>query len=426
MFPGLRPRALRPSAAAVTIVVCLLAGCRTETSTSRRTGRVLVEAGPPRQQNVEVTLRYPVELSATEKVNVSPVAVSGYLTKVHVDVGDKVTAGQLLAEIDCREYSAQLRQTEEAINQRRAQLEQARAQLNRLQVMDDRKLLAPAELDQAKATKQVTEAQLHDARAKLLEASQRQGYCKLRAPFDGFVAERLLDPGSNARPGGPPVVTLVKTQQVRVVIPVLEKDIPKVQQGADAELVMQALPDHPLRAKVARIGRQLDLVTRTLQVELDLPNTAERLFPGMTGRAAIVVEKRSGALVVPVTAVLNLEEASYVFVVKDGRARRIRVELGVDLGDWLEIKKGIGIGDQVVVTGRELISDGTVVDVEKVVRRRRAVDPGRRDTPEPATSKSPDEELRADGGSSSGGATSSGGASGSSAAGAATPAGNAP
>src|SRR5688572_30039031 len=87
-----------------------LAGCRADGKVKRKASRVLVEAGPPQPQDVEVTLRYPVELSPAEKVNVSPVAVSGYLTKVLVDVGDKVAAGQLLAEIDCREYSAQLRQ----------------------------------------------------------------------------------------------------------------------------------------------------------------------------------------------------------------------------------------------------------------------------------------------------------------------------
>jgi RND family efflux transporter MFP subunit len=404
MYEGFPSRALvcvrSVGACGAAALLVLVSGCQADGKINRRTSRVLVEAGPPRVQDVEVTLRYPVELSAAEKVNILPVTVSGYLTKVLVDVGDKVTTGQLLAEIDCREYSAQLRQTEQAINQRRAQLDQAKAQLERLNVMDQRKLLAPAELDQAKATKQVTEAQLHDARARLLEASQRQNYCKLRAPFDGFVAERLLDPGANARPGGKPVVTLVKTQQVRVIIPVLEKDIPKVRMGADAELRMQALPDHPLRGKVSRIGRQLDLVTRTLSVELDLPNTAEKLFPGMTGRAAIVVEQRSGALLVPVTAVLNLEEASYVFLVKDGKARRVKVELGVDLGDWLEIKSGISTADQVIVTGRELVSDGTVVDVEKVVHRKRAVDPGRKNTPDPVSKQSPDEELSKDGGAS--------------------------
>src|SRR5690606_40194630 len=101
-------------------------------------------------------------------------SVSGFLTSVLVDVGDKVRAGQVIAMVDCREYAAQRTQAETAISRWQAQEEETRAQLGRLLAMDQNKLVAPAELDRARAAHRVSEAQLADARAKLSEATQRQ------------------------------------------------------------------------------------------------------------------------------------------------------------------------------------------------------------------------------------------------------------
>jgi membrane fusion protein (multidrug efflux system) len=335
---------------------------------------------------VDVTLRYPIELEAAEQVAVSPVAVSGFLSSVLVDVGDKVSAGQVIAMVDCREYAAQRAQAETAISRWQAQEEESRTQLNRLLSMEN-KLVAPAEIDRARAAHRVSEAQLADAQAKLSEATQRQGYCWLKSPFDGYVSERNLDPGAMVGPGGQPVVTIVKTRDVKVVASVTEQDATKVERGAEVDVVLHALPDKPLRGNVARLGRSLHPKTRTLAVEVDLANANETLLPGMTGRASIVIGKRENALLLPVTAILNLEEASYVYVVreKDGkqRAERVRVELGVDMGDWLEVTQGITAKDLVILVGRELVTDGTLVEVKPAVAKPPSTEEPAKRAPEP-------------------------------------------
>lgn len=387
--PGLWSRVL-----CVTALLLAGSGCRSRQGPEEASVRV--EAGPATARDVEVMLRYPIELEAAEKVAVSPVAVTGFLTSVLVDVGDKVRAGQVIAMVDCREYAAQLTQAETAISRWQAQEEESRAQLGRLVAMDESKLVAPAELDRAKATHRVSEAQLADARAKLSEATQRQGYCWLKSPFDGYVSERTLDPGAMVGPGGQPVVTIVKTRDVKVVASVTEQDAPKVQRGAEVDIVLHAFPDTPFRGTVARLGRSLDPKTRTLTVEVDVANAQEMLLPGMTGRAAIVVGKRDKALLLPITALLNLEDASYVYVVrkKDGkpRAERVAVKLGVDLGDWLEITEGIAPDDHVIMVGRELVTDGTLVEVKPPVIRPPAVQRKEKPTPEPRVSSLVPEE----------------------------------
>ena len=345
-------------------VISGISGC-TQVQSETQT-HVRVEAGPPVVRDIDITLRYPVEVEADESVSVTPVSISGFLRRVHVDVGDKVRAGQLIAMVDCREYSAQRTQAETSISKWEAQVEESRARYERMLEMGER-VVAPAELDAALKEVRVSEAELADAQAKLSEAGQRQGYCSLTAPFSGYVTERFLDPGAMVSPGGPPIVNIVKTKEVRVVAFVVEDDAPKVKKGAEVRLVLHAYPETTFQAQVARLGRSLDPVTRTLRVEMDIPNTSDLLLPAMTGTASIVVGKREDALLVPSTAILNLESAAYAYVVRDegegARAKRVAVETGLDFGDWIEIREGLDPEDQIIIVGRELVDDGTPVEV---------------------------------------------------------------
>ncbi|MEM6294862.1 MAG: efflux RND transporter periplasmic adaptor subunit [Myxococcota bacterium] len=352
---------------------CLAAACLTGCSEEAPLVdvAVVVESAPPLVQDVPVKLHYPVELQADEAVSITPVAVSGFLRRVLVDVGDKVKAGQLIALVDCREYSAKRTQAETMITKRKAQVQESRSQLERLTKMGEG-LVAPAEIDRAEADARVAEAELADARAKLSEAGQRQGYCSMTAPFGGFVTDRFLDPGAMVSPGGQPVVKIVKSRDVRVVASIIEEDAPKVKHEATAEVVLHAYPDNPFQAQVARIGRALDPATRTLRVEMSIPRSTDVMLPGMTGRASIVIDTNEKAMLVPFTSVLKLEETAYVYVVREDeegvpRARRVEVELGVDLGDWVEVTRGISPSDKVVYVGRELVDDGTEVKISETM-----------------------------------------------------------
>lgn len=349
---------------ALTLVAILAVACGKE---EVREPQVRVQGGAPVVRDVDVTLRYPVELFAAEQVSVAPVAVSGFLTKVLVDVGDKVKSGELIATLDCREYAAQGAQVAKTISQRRAQLAEAKALLDRLLLMNEDQLIAPAELDRARAAYRVAEAQLAEAKARMSEVSQRQGYCSLKAPFDGYVSERLLDPGAMVAPGEKPVVTLVKTNDVTVIASVIEQDVAKIQRDAEVVIHLHAFPGQSFRGRIARIGRALDPSTRTLPIEMDIPNAADLFMPGMTGRVEIVVGTREDAVLLPVAALLNLEEGSYAFVARESdgklRAERVEVTLGVDLGDWIEIREGVSAADRVIMVGRELVADGTWVEL---------------------------------------------------------------
>lgn len=366
-IPGLHVASLQQHLFSTCLAASVLVACHETPPVVERV--VVVQAAPPLVQDVGVELHYPVELQADEAVSITPVAISGFLRRVLVDVGDEVEAGQLIALVDCREYSAKRTQAETMIAKRKAQVEESSSQLERLNKLGEG-MVAPAEIDRAQADKRVAEAELADAKAKLSEAGQRQGYCSLTAPFGGFVTDRYLDAGAMVSPGGQPVVRVVKSRDVRVVASVIEEDAPKVKRDAMAEVVLHAFPDNPFHAKIARIGRALDPGTRTLRVEMEIPKSTEVMLPGMTGRASIVIDTREKAMLVPFTSVLKLEETAHVYVVREdeqgtSRTHRVEVELGVDLGDWVEVTSGLTPTDKVVYTGRELVDDGTEVEVSE-------------------------------------------------------------
>ena len=319
-------------------------------------------------RDVDVALRYPVELVAAEQVSVAPVAVSGFLTNVFVDVGDKVEAGQIIATLDCREYAAQGAQVAKTISQRQAQVEETKSLLDRMLLMERDNLIAPAEVDRARAAFRVAEAQLAEARARHSEVSQRQGYCSLKAPFEGYVSVRYLDPGAMVGPGERPVVSLVRTNDVTVLASLIERDAVKVMKEMPVSIMLHAFPERRFAGRLARIGRAIEPISRTLPIEIDIPNAGDLLLPGMTGRVEIVIDTHKDAILLPITALLHLERASYAFVAEPDeegalRARRVEVKLGEDLGDWIEIVEGVAATDQVVLLGRELVSEGKRVEI---------------------------------------------------------------
>lgn len=354
-----------------------------------------VQGGPPTIRDVDVTLRYAVELVAAEQVSVAPVAVSGFLTNVFVDVGDKVEAGQVLATLDCREYAAQGAQVAKTISQRQAQVEETKSLLDRMLLMEKDNLIAPAEVDRARAAYRVAEAQLAEARARLSEVSQRQGYCSLKAPFDGYVAARYLDPGAMVGPGEKPVISLVRTNDVTVLASLIEKDAVKVVKDMPVSIMLHAFPERRFAGTIARIGRAIERISRTLPIEIDIPNASDLFLPGMTGRVEIAIETHKDAVLLPITALLHLERASYAFIAEPDeegklRARRVEVKLGEDLGDWIEIVEGVSATDQVVLIGRELVSEGKRVELAppttlpELPQKLEAIDPSAPQTDEEA------------------------------------------
>jgi membrane fusion protein (multidrug efflux system) len=149
---------------------------------------------------------------------------------------------------------------------------------------------------------------------------------------------------------------------VRVLVDVVEKDVPLVKIGQPAELRVDAYPARVFTGKVTRVVQALNPSTRTMTVEVDLSNPDRALKGGMFARVELLVGMHANALQVPIDAVTRLESDQYVYTVQDGKARKVPVELGIRSNGLIEIVKGLEGTEPVIASGKDLVTDGVKVD----------------------------------------------------------------
>jgi RND family efflux transporter MFP subunit len=225
---------------------------------------------------------------------------------------------------------------------------------------------AQADLDVAKATTDV-------ARRELDELNELIKYAQLSAPFDGVVTQRTVDPGDlvrNTQTGsskdGAPLFVITKLDKVRIRVPVPERDTPLVSVGDAAKITLQALPGEVFEGEISRVAGVLDEQTRTMLVEIDLPNPDGRLRPGMFGQATITLAPPGDTLTLPASAVRYDEQGnSYVYVVNTANQIAIaEIQTGLDNGEHIEITAGLNGNERVVGPLLRRLKAGQKVKVE--------------------------------------------------------------
>ena len=272
--------------------------------------------------------------------------VGGVVESVAAQLGDAVPAGRLLATIDERAST-------QAVAEAEAVLRQARLQFERAQNLFERKAVTKASLLDAVTNRDVAEARLAGAKLQLDKA-------RVRAPWAGQIAARHVDAGAFVAPGTP-LFELVDTSRIKVRAPAPAADVPLLSVGQEVEVRVDALPGEVLNARIARLGAELDPRTRTLAVEAEIANPGGRLRPGMLARLDIPRHVLADALLVPLSAVVDLGGSKAVWAVEQGRATRREVVLGPVIGEEVVIE-GLGRGARVIVEGQHAVGEGQKVE----------------------------------------------------------------
>lgn len=362
------------------VVFRLSSGAKSDT---RKPRVITVATVAPFKQDLDIRLTYTADITPNQVVNLFS-RVDGYIAKVYVEKGDLVKANQLLIEIDHADYR-------HAVNQAKANLAAARARvaqqdasvrnttltLNRMQALIKDQFVSQQDLDNAQVAYDTAVAALDSLRAQvqqmdvaLAQAETNLAYSYIRAPFAGYVAERNLDLGSyvSGTTGGTStmsrgILTLHEIQTIRILIEVVEKDVPLIQVGQKAEVRAEAYPNRVFEGTVTRIVQALNRATRTMTIEIDLPNKDHVLKGGMFARVEVLVGTHRNAIQIPIDAVSRLEDSQYVYIVREGKAQRVPVEIGVRDESRVEITKGLDGSEQVIISGKDLAHDGAPVQV---------------------------------------------------------------
>jgi membrane fusion protein, multidrug efflux system len=318
-------------------------------SDAHRQTAPLVKTQKPSRENISYTLHFTGDMVAVRQASIYA-KVSGNLERVYVDIGAAVRVGQLLALIDTTELYQQYQQAT-------ATFENARANYQRTKELSEQNLVARQEIDNADAAMKV-------ARANFDLASTRLGYARITAPFHGYITKRFLDPGALVNASSTSLFSLMDLDAMKVNINVLEKDIPLIKEGTGAKVTVDAYPTQEFDGIVKRYAEAVDLSTRTMAVEVDIPNRDHLLKPGMFARVSLVVDEHSDMITVPTSSILSDNEGTFVFLARDDKARRIPVNIGIEQNERTEILKGLSGDEDIITTGQQFVKDGGPVSVQ--------------------------------------------------------------
>jgi len=315
---------------------------------------------------------------------------SGYIKKRNADIGDRVKAGQVLAEIEAPELEQQIRQAKASVDQANAAIQQAQAALlqgqsnealarvtaERWKKLLDRGVVSKQENDNyqfqwasQQANVQALEKAVSASRsnagaveANVARLTQLLDYQTVRAPFAGVITVRNVDVGALVNEGSTLLYRVAQTDRLRTYLNVPQVDSQSVRVGQTATLAIPDLPGRSFPATVTRTSNALDPSSRTLLVEVQLGNSGGQLVPGMYAQVDLSVPRKNPPLVIPGdTLVIRADGPQVAVVAPDGGVHFTRIQLGRDFGATLEVLSGLDEGQELAVNPSDAIREGAKV-----------------------------------------------------------------
>ena len=314
----------------------------------------------------------------------------GYVRTRLVDIGDRVRAGQTLAEIEAPEIDLQIRQARATLQQTQAALEQAianheqgksnmelaRVTAERWSSLAAQGIVSRQENDQYQAQFQSQSANVQAlekaiaaqrgniaaAEANLARLNEVQSYRTVKAPFDGVVTLRNVDVGALVNAGSTMLYRIAQTDTLRTYVNAPQVNASAIKLGQTAVLTVVNLPGRRFTGTVARMANALDPASRTMLVEVQVPNPGGVLMPGMYAQIDLTSVRADAPLLVPSTALVARAEGMQVAVVRpDHTVHLQKIEVGRDYGDRLEVS-GLQYGDLIIANPGDSAREGAKVD----------------------------------------------------------------
>ena len=386
----------------VMVGICVLGpGCsspdRVDATTRDKDAPMVVAAARVTRHDLARDVELAAEFRAYQDTDLYA-KVSGYLKTIHVDVGDHVKRGQLIALLEVPEMAQDLAHATATFKRSQLEVERARGDLRRAEaghhirkLSYDRlaavskarpTLIAQQEIDDALSRLTEAEAQLAASRAALAVTQEQVSvataakdridtmlsYLRITAPFSGVITKRNGDPGAMIQAGtashtqAMPVVRLSQIDRLRLILPVPEAIAGRIRVGAPVEIRVDSL-QRVFQGKVSRFPGNLDTATRTMATEVDIPNPKQVIMPGMYGYASLKLDSRVSALAVPVQAVTREEQHGTVMVINgQNTLERRRVSLGLETPSMLEVRDGLSNNELVVIGNTSRLRAGARVE----------------------------------------------------------------
>jgi len=337
-----------------------------------------VRVASVRAADSQITISLPATTLAFEAANVFA-RTSGYIEKRYVDIGDRVKAGALLADITAPELDHQIAQAKATLTQNQATLQQTQASRDLADVTNgrDSKLVKQGwltlqqgdndrlTLAAQQAAVRVAQSNIAAQEAQIRILEQEKAYQRVVAPFDGVITQRNIDNGSLVQSGSTFMFTLMHPDVIRTQVYVPQDEAFGLGPGVDAVVRVPEIPSRTFPGKVTRIASALQPGSRTLLTEIDVPNPDGALSPGIYCTIELFIPRKTPSMIIPSDAVVFDRDGLHVAVVENGSAHLKKIAIVRDFGTEVEVRDGVKPGDQVILNPMVNLVEGSKVAVRK-------------------------------------------------------------
>ena len=355
------------------MAVLLLSGCSQSEEVVKESA-ITVNTAPAQIRDLAKSVLYTGTVRGQNEVYLMP-KVLARVTGIHAQPGDTVRAGQTLITLDNTDFIAGVKQAEAllalaqaGLQSNQIQAENARLNYERIQALHEAGAVSDQQLEASRAAYEAliagsAEASVAQAEAGLMAARNTLNNCIITSPINGVVGTISLSLGDTANPTA--VAAIVSnTSQLEVEVMVSETEVSHIQKGSQVDVVVRAVRDEPFLGEVKSISTVADPVKRNYPVKVSLPITQGQIKSGMFAELTIDTMSKQGILTVPVGAVIPKGGQDIVYLVDgESRAQVAEVTTGIKNDQYIEIVSGLTAGQEVIVKGNTLVSDGTLVRV---------------------------------------------------------------
>ena len=331
---------------------------------SNEAAQIIVSVIHPEKASTTIPLQLPGQTRAYIEAPIFA-QTSGYLQKWYFDIGAKVKAGDVLAEIDTPQVDQQLNQARAQLKVAEAARDLAQVTYKRDQDLYNRRVIAAQDFDTAADTFRQNQAAVIADQASVNSLEALENFKTVKAPFDGIVTERDTDIGAFVPSGtGVQLFRMAQTSPLRVYINVPQTFSRFVKPGTQADLTLNELPGRKFPAHVTNTAGAIDPASRTLLTELEVPNETGEVLPGAYAQINLKLQGDTGLFTVPSNVLLFRSEGTAVGIVHpDGKVEVRKIVINRDLGDRLQISQGLSESDKVIVNPSDSLADGMTVTI---------------------------------------------------------------
>ncbi len=328
--------------------------------------------------DIDKQLHYMGNVEASKQVMVYS-TIPTKVTKLNVDVNDVVQKGDILATVDNIKIKQGVLQAEAGLASARAQYENAKTEWKRIEKLFKEKAVSQAQYDAVKAQKDAAIAMVNQLKAGLQSAKEQLKDTYIKAPISGIISARNYNLGDQTAPQMPAFV-IVQMEKLKVFVDLVEKHVGMVKAGDIVYITVSGYPNDVFSGKIFKVYPTVNPMTRTVKVEILLENSDMKLKPGMYASVDIVTETKSDVVLIPKHAIMvNTSLKSLggevrnteiiinrsVFVIKDNKAIKTSIDVGITNDGMVEILNGLNVGDEIVTIGQYNLTNSSKVQITK-------------------------------------------------------------